>query len=470
MKFNIYNKMVMIVWIALAIGSCDDLVEVDAPGHRMVSESVFDNDQTAIAAMNGIYYELFNKGFSSGGTYSITYLSSLSSDEMDLERVSYEHSKEFYENALNPDNQGVYWLWTSAYETIYMVNSLLEGLNSSSTITPELGNRLEGEAKFVRAFSYFYLVNLYGETPLLLTTDYERNALAGRNSIAEVYDQIILDLEDARSLLDETYMDGERTQVNHFVATALLARVHLFLKNWELAERFSSEVINASGTYGLIDDLDDVFLANSREAIWQISPYGLGYAATQTNEGNIFIIDPDDPFAVFFMSVVVPKAFYDSLLEDDLRRQHWMAYNPNLEFYYPHKYKIGNSTGPIEEYSMVMRLAEQYFIRAEARTMQGNIPGGIADLDVIRGRAGLPLFADTDPGIDADALIGAILKERRIELHTEWGHRWLDLKRTDRATEVLEPLKDAWEPTDVLYPIPGDERMKNPNLSQNDGY
>ena len=71
---------------------------------------------------------------------------------------------------------------------------------------------------------------------------------------------------------------------------------------------------------------------------------------------------------------------------------------------------------------------------------------------------------------DADALIGAILKERRIELHTEWGHRWLDLKRTDRATEVLEPLKDAWEPTDVLYPIPGDERMKNPNLSQNDGY
>ena len=93
MKFNIYNKMVMIVWIALAIGSCDDLVEVDAPGHRMVSESVFDNDQTAIAAMNGIYYELFNKGFSSGGTYSITYLSSLSSDEMDLERVSYLKKK-----------------------------------------------------------------------------------------------------------------------------------------------------------------------------------------------------------------------------------------------------------------------------------------------------------------------------------------------------------------------------------------
>lgn len=462
--------MVMIVLITLAIGSCDDLVEVDPPGHRMVSESVFDNDQTAIAAMNGIYYELFNQGFSSGGTYSVTYLGSISSDEMYLQRVSYEHTREFHENALNPDNQGAYWLWTSAFGTIYMVNSLLEGLEVSGSITPELSNRLEGEAKFVRAFSYFYLVNLYGETPLLLTTDYERNALAGRNPVEEVYDQIILDLEDARSLLDETYMDGERTQVNYFVATALLSRVYLYLENWELAERLSSEVIDASGTYGLLENLNDVFLANSREAIWQITPYGRGYVATQTNEGSVFIIDPDNPFAAFFMSVVVPEPFYDSLSEDDLRRQHWIAYNPNLEFYYPHKYKISTSTGPIEEYSMVMRLAEQYLIRAEARTRQGNTSGGIADLDVIRDRAGLPLLVDTNPGIDGDALMDAILEERRIELHTEWGHRWLDLKRNDRVNEVMESLKEDWEPTDVLYPVPGDERAKNPNLSQNDGY
>lgn len=67
-------------------------------------------------------------------------------------------------------------------------------------------------------------------------------------------------------------------------------------------------------------------------------------------------------------------------------------------------------------------------------------------------------------------LLDAILQERRVELFTEWGHRWLDLKRTNRSAEVLDTLKIGWEPIDILWPMPQSEMNNNPNLTQNNGY
>jgi hypothetical protein len=122
------------------------------------------------------------------------------------------------------------------------------------------------------------------------------------------------------------------------------------------------------------------------------------------------------------------------------------------------------------EYSTVMRLPEQYLIRAEARAMQGRLSGAIKDLDVVRSRAGLELLADMEPDMDGEGLLEEIMDQRKKELFAEWGHRWLDLKRSGRATEVLGPIKPLWQDTDILFPIPEEERGKNPNLSQNNGY
>ena len=113
---------------------------------------------------------------------------------------------------------------------------------------------------------------------------------------------------------------------------------------------------------------------------------------------------------------------------------------------------------------------EQYLIRAEARAKQQNISGAISDLDIIRKRSGLELIADRNPTISEEEVLTIIMEERRKELFTEWGHRWLDLKRTNRAEEALGDNNSFWQNTDVFYPIPSEERMKNPNLSQNDGY
>jgi hypothetical protein len=129
------------------------------------------------------------------------------------------------------------------------------------------------------------------------------------------------------------------------------------------------------------------------------------------------------------------------------------------------------------EYFMVLRLGEQYLIRAEARAKQGNIGGAQSDLNVIRNRAGLPNTTASDEA----SLITAILKERRVELFCEWGHRWFDLKRLGKIDEVMNivtPIKSngtvQWQSYKALYPLPlGDlfiNNIQNPYLTQNPGY
>lgn len=456
----------MIICVGLSMIACEDFVEVDAPDYKIISDEVFNSEETAQSAMIGIYNQLFNASFSNGNRYSVTVLAALSGDELRNIRTTNLTNMEFQQHEISPINSSNLILWSGAYNMIYMTNAFLEGIAFAENITPEVKNRLAGEAKFIRAFTYFYLTNLYGDVPLVLGTDYQENELVKRASQEEVYSQILLDLQEAVELLTAVYGNG-RLQVNKHAAMAMLARVYLYEENWQLAEEFSSQVIAHNASYDLLENLDDVFLANSREAIWQISPSGRGAAAIHTNEGNVFIINP---VFSFFASVQLVDDFVGSFSEQDKRLVNWIGYNEGMDAYFPFKYKIWNSNEqPIREYSMVLRLAEQYLIRAEARARQNNLAGAIEDIDMIRSRAGLELLADIIPEIGKEELLDEIMEQRNKELFSEWGHRWLDLKRTGRYEEILgnDPL---WEVTDLLYPIPAEERMKNPNLTQNPGY
>jgi hypothetical protein len=127
---------------------------------------------------------------------------------------------------------------------------------------------------------------------------------------------------------------------------------------------------------------------------------------------------------------------------------------------------------------MMLRIGEQFLIRAEALAMQSNVSGAVSDLNVIRERAGLDGLSAT---LSQTACIAAVEQERRIELMAEWGHRWLDLKRLPavsgaagkvRADEVLSLVKGVnWQSTDVLYPVPAADVKLNPNLNPNNpGY
>ena len=119
------------------------------------------------------------------------------------------------------------------------------------------------------------------------------------------------------------------------------------------------------------------------------------------------------------------------------------------------------------EYYMVLRLTEQYLIHAEASAEQNKLADAIADINLIRRRAGLPDLPDS---LDQAQTLSAIMQERRIELFAEWGHRWLDLKRTGQADAVLGPIKTTWQTNAQLYPIPLSELQSDSKLTQNAGY
>ena len=111
--------------------------------------------------------------------------------------------------------------------------------------------------------------------------------------------------------------------------------------------------------------------------------------------------------------------------------------------------------------------AQPFQLQGHIVTVEVDITNGLQDLNVIRNRARLPDIT----AVSQEALLQSILKERRVELFTEGGHRWFDLKRTGEAQSVLQPLKPGWQNTQLLIPLPETELILNTNLKpQNPGY
>jgi hypothetical protein len=455
MRSNTYLYSAYLFLFSLAIPSCQKFIEVAPPINQLDVSSVFADDKTATAAIVGIYSDM---EFSSPISTYLTLLPGLSADELS----STSSDKGFLDFATNtylPNNQYTAAIW-SIYSNVYEANSCIQGIQNSSGLTPEAKKQLKGEALFSRAFCYFYLVNLFGDVPLITATDYRVNDTVSRTPSARVYQQIITDLVTAQSLLSPDYPTDQRVRPNLWTATALLSRVYLYTNNWTNAESQASSIIN-SGLYTLSSP-GSVFLNNSNETIWQLMPV---IPSLNTQEAILFIPGSTTQIPTYPLTNDLVNAFEPG----DNRISAWTGNTVvgNQTFYYPYKYKITGGS-PANEYHVLFRLAEQYLIRAEARIQQGKITGAVEDLDTIRSRAGLtPLPVSLTPGQVAVAL----QQERRIELFAELGHRWLDLKRTNKVDQVIGTLKPStWQPTAALWPVPQDQRSANPSLSQNKGY
>lgn len=445
-----------IIVVFLLFVNCENFTDIEPPETQLVSASVFEDDQTAVSVLTGIYTRMMTStGFASGFYDSVTVVGGLYADEL----VNYGTFNPFFDNEVLPDNSTVRLrFWSEPYQYIYTANTVLEALAVSDGVSEEIGHQLKGEALFIRAFCYFYLVNFFGDVPLHLTTDYRENATRSRTPEEEVYKQMISDLKEAQTLLSEDYSfsDGERTRPNAWAATALLSRVYLYVQDWTKAEEQSSAIIGHTSLYELNSDLSTVFLKNSKEAIWQLMPVQPGI---NTWEGYRFILSSVPP-----RTQGLSNSARDAFEPGDYRKDVWIGSitDGTQTWYYPDKYKIRLGSA-LTEYSMVFRLAEQYLVRAEARAQQGNITGAQQDLNVVRNRAGL----ENTIAVTQAALQDAVMHERRTELFAEWGHRWLDLKRTGRADNVLTPVKPGWDTSDIHFPIPQEELLRNPNITPN---
>lgn len=437
-------------FIALFFGGCTHFLEIDPPNSKISKDLVFKNDGTANAAILGVYSRLF-QGY---GNVEITKYTGLSSDELaHFGTVSPPKPNllEFYENQLTPNNVDVAALWRNMYAVIYGANSILSQIEGNNKISEPLLRRLEGEARFLRAFTYFYLVNLFGDVPLILTIDPNKNAMAGLTSQVEVNRQIDQDLKVALNLLDESYSEKERVRVNRVAVAAFYARFNLYQGNWEIARQLSSYVIGKNEYCVLEKELDQVFLVNSREAIWQCAKNTLN---TNSGEASVFLLIDD---------FVASNELLSWFSVEDRRRQVWFHLKDRTRVHWvPYKYKVTNASITVE-HSIILRLAEQYLIRAEALSQIGDLNNAISDLNVIRQRAGINSIIGQPSQAD---LLEMIILERGREFFAEWGNRWLDLKRTGRAKEVLKYVKGDFDSPDEWYPIPENEQLKNPNLKK----
>lgn len=455
---NILRDAFLLILIGIAMVSsfsCKKFVEANKSTDLLIAKQVFTNQGSANSAIAGIYRNLRDVTPLPTMIYN-----SLASDDLRNYFNTTPLYEEYQNNQLMPINS--YAEWSENYRIIYACNSALEGLEANDALNEAARNNFIAEAKFNRAYCYFYLVNLYGEVPLLKTTDLDINGRQGRNTVDEIYELIISDLTDAQSKLraDYSFTGGDKDRANKWAATAMLARSYLYKQDWKNAEDQANLVIN-SGQYSLMEDISGIFNRNNNEAILQYAN-----SSTDRNEPTAYLIFNGSPLQVCsnnLLAAFEPK---------DLRKAKWIKSNvysatgETLNFV--NKFTI--STVSTAELYTPIRLSEVYLIRAEARARQNNLKGCIDDINLIRLKHG-GLATVLPIPIDQNGAIDQVLHERQVELFTEGMHRWFDLKRTGKLNTVMTAEKPlTWKSTSAMYPIPLSDLQKNINLKQNNGY
>ncbi|MBO9633404.1 MAG: RagB/SusD family nutrient uptake outer membrane protein [Chitinophagaceae bacterium] len=456
--------------------SCTKLVEVDPPVNKTMAAGVYGSDASAISVVTYMYVELTNFWYTDPRCIgSLGLFGSLYTDELNFIRGQFTNQTlmDFYNNNLNSNFTNVSY-WEAAYSNIYRCNLALDGLNASVTLSPGIKKQLLSELKFFRALNYYYLVNLYGDIPWVVSTDYTLNATLGKTPAIQVLKNIQADLRDARDQLSANWLDGtllkpsttDRFRVTTHAASALLTKVCLMTGDWEEAETEADKLINNSAQFSL-DSLNGCFLVNSRECIWQLqvlNSNGVSQVA------DIFI--PPSTGLTENRPFYVTPALLNKFEPGDLRKENWLGTvtMQNVVFYYPYKYKVIQPSTPAKEALCVFRLGDIYLCRAEARMRQNKPDLAVEDINAVRRRAGLQDLGS----LAIPALLNALLQERSVEMFTEFGARFLDLKRLGVINSVMPSVCAAkgvkWETWKSLFPIKIQDVQRNPNMKQNEGY
>lgn len=457
MKKNICLTFIVL----LALTSCKRLLEPGQPATQMDGAAVYNNDITATAAMLGVYSQFESDGVQA----SLSIITGLSSDELTLRNTAAAYV-DIFNNNLTADNSLTQLLWNEMYRLLYQVNAVGEGLNRSMGVSGAVRKQLEGEVHFMRGLLHFYLVGLYGPVPIVTSTSYEQNARIARSDVSVVFKFIKEELTQASDLLAPEYkgsnneVASERVRPTRWAAEALLARVFLYMGEWQHAADAASNVISQSAVYELQANLANVFLRTSKEQIWQLQ-------ATRPNYNTVFAVRLP-PSSSPSIAVLNKKLVREFPLADK-RPAAWITVRIGTSdsFYFPFKYKQGLNAPSVTEYTSILRLAEQHLIRSEALVMLNKADDALLDINKIRLRAGL----DALNQLSTAAMLDSIFVERKRELFMENADRWLDLKRSGRADSIMTLSKPGnFTPDDKLYPIPLTDILRNNLLTQNPGY
>ncbi|MCM4156012.1 RagB/SusD family nutrient uptake outer membrane protein [Gramella sp. AN32] len=354
--------------------------------------------------------------------------------------------------------------WTSLYQTISRANYAIKYVPEVSQ--SEFGFRLIGEARALRALSYFYAVRIWGDVPLI-TEPYEsveQELFVERTDKELVLDQIVEDLKYAAENCNENF-GGERDRVliTQGGANALLTQVYMWRKDYQNAS-ITADLVLDNSLYSLVSmaDWSKIFTTGfSNESIFEV-----GYNDVQTNALRVLYALGSD--SDYFPS----EKFKNSFEDNDLRQTKiydTTAAEPRKIWKYFGEGFNDESSDPSSNNIVLIRLADIILLKAEALYELGQTDEALDLVNIIRTRAGLPNLDEASAIAAYGDVQSAILHERSIELSYE-GHRWFDLVRTGKAIQVMQPINGLSDEANLVWPLHEDALNRNPNLDQNSFY
>jgi tetratricopeptide (TPR) repeat protein len=445
MKANPIHTAFFLALLFLS-ASCKKYLE-ETPNNALPTESSITDANTARAAVIGAYDRL-------QGYYASSFptLGTITTDNVIFNGTLSEYLQ-LDQNAIPTDNVITVAAYQGMYRAINSANSViaaLPGINDP-LLTAAEKDKLLGEAYFIRALSYFDLARGWGGVQLQLQPTTDLQALKGvkRSTLDQTYDQVLADLTQAEQLLPEDATTRNRAQKS--TARALRARLHLYRKQWSEAESYATQVISNT-KYALVKPYKAFFTApfQTTESVLELA-YSVNDRNTYWNlwypssAGGQFTLKPSDALIAKLNNPAIGGT-RNTLIAGTGTTVYGVLYNTTA-----------TGTDP----SYVIRIAELYLIRAEARAQLNKLTEAAADLNAIRARADVPPTTATTK----EALLQAIEDENGIEFAFE-AHRWFDLVRTERAGAVLGlNNKNFW-----LFPIPYSDVLSDPDVTQNPGY
>jgi hypothetical protein len=455
------------IWTGIALFvSCEKFLDVQ-PTDALVADNPISDGRSAQAAIIAVYTELktFQAYVELFGTMpgdNVEFVGSLT-QYVELDNL-----------AFSVTNPAIVPAYRSGYTLINRANWVIAEVPkvpATYDFPEDVKNHILGEAYFLRAFAYFNLGRTWGGVQLQLTptTDLTSVGNLKRSSLADTYQQVKADLTEAERLLhDEDATTRDRAQKSS--VRALRARVHLYANEWAEAEQYASQVIANTAKFELVQPYGEFFKGPflTKESVFEINftstisilTYASGnwwkWTPSAVKSGGSFEYRPTNEI-IGLLNDPNKGGGRSVLLKNSSAGTYVALYHTTDA-----TADVPANTDPF----YAIRIADLYLIRAEARAKKtpADLSGAIADLNAVRGRAGVPLF---DVAVtDAQQVIRAIEEERRIEFAFE-GHRWYDLVRTGRAIEVLNVGENY-----LLFPLPVDDVLSDEGLDgeNNPGY
>lgn len=457
MKFTFFNNITK--WFGCAIvlttsvSGCGNFLEI-APKEAVAAESAIVDKTSLNTAIRGAYRALGASSYYGEGFVNLGFVPTGD--------VIYNVADNLSDLNFRSTDAAFGGPWAAIYNTINIANHIIEKAPAiiDVNLTDAERDVIIGEAHFIRALAYFDLARGWGGVPIKLapTNRPDDGDNTPRSTREQVYELVANELQRAEELLPAAV---NRIRATKYTVWALRARLALYSEQWGAAIDYSSRVIALTDAFQLVEPFAAWFLdgaTQTPESIFEIAfsaqnPNGLRTRMSLLARGGEYRYRPGDAVVNTLRN---PKTGGDRIALLDSARQGGVTQYAGSLYY----------RSPATDPSYVLRIAEQYLIRAEAYTQLEQLEEAAADLNRVRNRAKLdPITATMQP-----ALLDAILEERRLEFLWE-AHRYFDLTRTGRLKEQVEALKPNLriEPHLAVFPIPVDEVTLG-GLEQNPNY